>query len=293
MRIALIALIVIVAIELVLRNALSDGPSWVSLLVIALSCASIAITVAFAEHEVADIEDLTAQEIAAEAEKKNFILYLRPFRLEGRLPTANPAYRKYGAASIPETVDFEKLVVGGAGRVARVIKIGGDQEDSGTGRVRYTDAEWQEHFERLSASAMAVVVIPGMGRGSIFELQSMKTRGVLSKCVFVLPKRDEHPLAWALAGMALGNIGVRLPDGRRGPTLFRINGLDEADYVTDTRHDPSPRIGDMVADAIADHAPQGSWRTWTVGRRLHRVIAGLGYVGGWVLLGGFVWWLWH
>jgi hypothetical protein len=124
-----------------------------------------------------------------EGKHPRFDLYLRPFSITNRIRMANDEYdtslfspNRYEQ---PTTVDFETTLAGAT--PAPLIALGRPGETAGAGRIRTNEDTWWDVFLLLAEAAERIFVIPSTKSGTQREIEWLKSRGKLGKCVFLCP----------------------------------------------------------------------------------------------------------
>jgi len=91
---------------------------------------------------------------------------------------------------------------------------------------------------RLVEKAKAVLIIPSDRPGTLWEVQHLRAKGLLSKTIFIMPPEArgfDWRARWHDARKALGDFGASLPEYDRHGLMFR---LDPEGQVLDINHLP-------------------------------------------------------
>lgn len=203
-----------------------------------------------------------------------FVLYLRPFSITGAVSVDNPSH--YGAAihpgaHLPKTIDLETLIENAVSRFGALLKIGGDGTSIGAGRLELPlRAPWKEAFVQLSDRARAIVIVPGLSEGIRWELESLKERHLLLKCVLLVPPSRDGTPDWVRVRQLFYAIGMGFPEIGEQFSLSRFNNRGEPAVEMNVSR-PRSYLADCVADVIADTEPDSAVSRWLVVRRWHAV----------------------
>ena len=178
------------------------------------------------------------RELAAGRRTERFFLFLRPFYVTGKLGVANP--RKSSlvlspAYYAPDVVDWETLFAEQVERFGRFVALGRPEEAVGAGRISTSEREWREKFIRLATLADAIFVIPSNRAGTRFEIDWLRDRGWLNKCVFVWPGAFDSVAAQYGENGAeiLRGVGAaRLAEaGAAGGAMYTLDGDERVDLL--------------------------------------------------------------
>ncbi|MBN6774207.1 hypothetical protein JRG42_12530 [Pseudomonas granadensis] len=109
-----------------------------------------------------------------------FALYLRPFATTDRLNFSGLS-TKWGG------VDLESLIASACRPWGLLIGLGRKGDAVGAGKLCCSDRDWEEMFFRLSEKAESIIVVPGVSKGSFFEIEWIMSHGFLAKTTFLMP----------------------------------------------------------------------------------------------------------
>lgn len=128
---------------------------------------------------------------------ESFVLYLRPFGLEGRVVARNPSH----SAVImtpgyfePEFIDAEAVLARLMRRTGPLVALGNpDQEEQvaakerGAGLYYVREGAWKDKLKLLAESARLILVIPWDSESCLWEIGKIKD-GSLHKSIFIVPE---------------------------------------------------------------------------------------------------------
>ena len=171
-----------------------------------------------------------------------FFFYLRSFSSDNA-GVENPAHTSMillPGYHKPGGVAWETLFAKAVERYGRLISLGSTTEAATADRILTSDREWRNEFILLATFADAIFIQPSTRAGTLWEIEWLKRKLYLSKCIFVIRGRpDEHELR---------AIGVALPPESRDP-FFTI---DVHGNVTRLHHGVNIRKQRRVLSAVAD-----------------------------------------
>jgi hypothetical protein len=127
-----------------------------------------------------------------------FCLYLRPFTSTGQLPVCtreSSITYKYPAVIGKERTedkqdhaDLETLLAMAMGSKTPLIALGMPGEQVGAGRIETTERNWKTEFQRLASKATAILVLPSIQPGTLWELhQILEDERLFLKTGFLIP----------------------------------------------------------------------------------------------------------
>jgi hypothetical protein len=180
--------------------------------------------------------------LASGHEVPPFFLYLRSFSTD-KVSVENPAHTSIillPGDHKPGAVAWETLFAKAVERYGRLISLGSVTESVTADRIVTSDFEWRNDFILLATFADAIFIQPSARGSTLWEIEWLKKKLYLSKCIFIirgLP--DEHELR---------AIGVSLPPRSRDP-FFTI---DAHGTVTHLRLGVSIRKQRRVVSAVSD-----------------------------------------
>jgi hypothetical protein len=160
----------------------------------------------------------------------DFYLYLRAFETTGKLHV--PLYlrlrRKFiwvGQRLV--TDDLESYASLAVGSVAPLIALGKPGEAIGAGRIVTDDASWQADIITLMRRAKGILLVPSERPGTVWEMDTLKREGLLSKVVFIMPPltKGEYDTRarWNTAKQAMATHGLEAPEHQDRGMLFRLD----------------------------------------------------------------------
>jgi hypothetical protein len=130
-----------------------------------------------------------------------FVLYLRPFFIASHAPVRirdTGFTDTFSKEARPLEVDFEWIMAEGVQSVGPLLCLREpDETHVGGGRIEITPEQndtildWKAAIDSLIELAALVLVIPSHTSGMIWELDRLKQRNLLHKCVFVIPPRTK------------------------------------------------------------------------------------------------------
>lgn len=166
-------------------------------------------------------------------------LFLRPFFIDakinhGKRDARSDAYWLRGRSD-----RLEALVADAMDDVMPVLMLGNRKNDRQGGAVRVRDSDWKKTVETLAETADLIFVVPLAQPGTAWEIVMISERGLVSKCVFLVPAQSfvgprlsGARFAFGVAEMyrhsraALENSTVTWPDlgAEGGMFVFDENG---------------------------------------------------------------------
>src|SRR5688572_30082862 len=126
-----------------------------------------------------------------------FVLYLRPFFLAShvQVKTRDNSYSGFWKKWFYPDADFEWIIRDGVRSIGPLMGLTEPGEGhSGAGRISLTldpnkTIDWKSSIETLIETSELVIVIPSVSSGMTWELDLLKRKQLLHKCVFVIPPR--------------------------------------------------------------------------------------------------------
>lgn len=239
----------------------TQGWSWTDSIFFCVLFSALALVVGYFESRSGQVERDQEAGHLERVKSREFVLYLRPFNITNALPVPNPAYVAGSAVTSagyePRTLDFETLLQSASPRGRPIIGLGRVGEAVGVGRVSVNEDEWQKSFVDLSGRARAVLIVPGDRPGILWELQSLKARQQLSKCLFVLPGvLGEHPeWRWDDTTSLLTSAMPSPPEKLNDVTTFRINSDGRICDLRSASSDVVAHVGTRL-EAIIEGEPK-------------------------------------
>jgi hypothetical protein len=147
-------------------------------------------------------------------EHPDYCLYLRP-------PAGGPVVKDGLLA-----VDIEELLAKAFEPlpVVRLDETSGGASDSGLP---------DEAFLLLANRARLLCLVPTANARFLYRLRSLKAKGPLARCVFVMPEAGtlgtaDWPALWPAARDAAGKLGIELSGYTAGGWLFRLDAGGKA-----------------------------------------------------------------
>ena len=135
-----------------------------------------------------------------------------------------------------------------------------------------TGNDWREAFSELSDALDQSYIIPADSEGVLWEMQSLRDRALLDKCVLLLPPARDAQNYWCSVRRAYYRIGLGFPDFAEHVSISRMNNRGEPTVRVDAQGKPEHHLADFVADVIADRFPtERLTNAVGIARRWHRV----------------------
>jgi hypothetical protein len=238
------------------RLYLSVLPDWaVSLCAACMACAYFTLLVLLAlslkkRHEISFVgpeRDKIAQDIAEAAFRgtlgdQQFVIFLRPFRFDGRRPIRNPELEgNRGLMSSlaqtlltgvpttkPQLVDLETLITDMLAPHYDFISVGGITNVVGAGRIAADD--WQRVVELLTQAARLIIFVPSDTAGCEWEAQQIISRNLLNKTLFFMPPSEKQTI-WNNTRQGWSKHGISLPHYNRSGAMFFIRETGEVFWL--------------------------------------------------------------
>ncbi|WP_448124059.1 hypothetical protein [Pseudomonas veronii] len=169
--------------------------------------------------------DEMAHKAFASELKISFALYLRPFYTTDR-------FSFYGLSTRWGGVDLESVISDACKSWGMLLGLGRQGDAVGAGKLYSRDDEWKEKFTQLAGRASVIVVVPGVGDGSLFEIEWIIHHGLLGNTTFLMPpstllripgrqhlaiasegdSNDQYDATnWAIISTCLKPMGILLP----------------------------------------------------------------------------------
>jgi TPR repeat protein len=154
-----------------------------------------------------------------------FILYLRPFGRAEYIRLLNPMYSRdvfsLGHYMEPSRYGFENLLDSAFEWAGRLIALGKLKGSVGAGKLVVSEDDWQDCVKLLIKESRAVVIIPSMRPGTLFELDWLARSGQFTKSIFILPPfRLLYPEDWSKVRRVFSLFGFSFPDATKSGCLF-------------------------------------------------------------------------
>jgi hypothetical protein len=133
-----------------------------------------------------------AQAVLAGDPVERFALYLRPFVSTDRL-MAQALPSSIDVSEVPVHLDVETLLVRSFRATVPVVALGRSGEMvEGAGRVTTSDDHWRETEEALALHADFIAMVPLPRPSTMWELERLKQRDLLSKVLFIMPETPQE-----------------------------------------------------------------------------------------------------
>lgn len=144
---------------------------------------------------------------------EEYVLFARPFAQEGKLlvPTTTlhtllpHQYTEGGSQPLEEWLT----------RAFGDVRVLGGTTDLVGPLRKVTETDWQGEFCRLAENAAAIFVLPLDGAGTNWELGWLKSAGLLTRTVIIMPRMDasnaDLAVRWAASQQELCKFGIGLP----------------------------------------------------------------------------------
>jgi hypothetical protein len=162
-----------------------------------------------------------------EARYSDFFLYLRAFETTGRLNI--PLFlrlQKLGKIwGQILTNDVESYVSSIVVRIAPLIALGQPGEMNGAGRILTENKSWMKDIQLLLDRCRAILMVPSHRPGTLWEIEVIKRKELLRKCVFIMPPRSHKKNfdmreRWVAARESMDQLGLEAPEYQDSGMLF-------------------------------------------------------------------------
>ena len=214
---------------------------------------------------------------------KQFMLYLRPFKITNELPVADPASHStrtmvmagFVGGEELTTSDFEDVLGRAVERLAPFLALGRPGEAFGATRIQISDDLWEEEAKWLMEKAHVIFLVPSLTSGTLWEIMHIVTSRYLQKTVFILPP-GFLATAWVdiCDRLAKEDCGLRLfcPNSAihasRGIWRYLSIGLDGWFFMLNETGATVEAIAIVagpngVIDALTKLASCPHWPVWT------------------------------
>jgi len=199
-----------------------------------------------------------------------FCLYLRPHWITNKLRvgTENPLTEEqaifassFGGPSAD--MDFEGILMESLERCCDFLGLGWPGETIGVGRVLTEEAQWKPRIKELMQRAEVILFVPSHSKGTLWELNHIRTQKYLDKTIFILPpempkwewktvceRLAEDDFGWNLvqseAASKAKSVWLRWLEPSLRPCFFTLDesgsvtcavAIFEPDKATSLRHD--------------------------------------------------------
>jgi len=130
------------------------------------------------------------------------------------------------AAAEPSEVDLESLLSDAFSPDTPLIGLGEPGEAIGAGRVKSSETEWREDVEAFASAAEIILVIPSAHEGTKWEINYLKERGLLAKCIFVMPPFTNRELSeeWTAS---IDKMPICMPQYHKRGMVFSVDSLGQ------------------------------------------------------------------
>lgn len=191
--------------------------------VLCVCSGSVAFGLVYAREKVVQRRaDILADDLVSDLESgipRQFLLYLRPFAVTGRLVTrfdsGMPSSLFLPSAYLQSTHrDLETKIAKAFKRKETLLALGTPGEAVGAARVAADKEEWQALVALLAREAAGVIVVPAGTEGTLWEIAHLKDEKHLPKTAFIMPPKAtkfDTAAMWAEAHESLQRIGLELP----------------------------------------------------------------------------------
>lgn len=173
------------------------------------------------------VADCLIGDIDAQRNTGPYVLYLRPFTLDGLI------YWKEELGGLVDTGIAHAVTLDAAlfdyldGKIP-IICLDSDARDYGAAGIRTDDAQWLADVKRLMCNAGRIVLVPGDSAGILDELYFLwKTPDLHAKSYIVMPPKRSGffvALTWESAQKNAKLLGIRLPDYDAFGAIFTLSG---------------------------------------------------------------------
>jgi hypothetical protein len=195
-----------------------------------------------------------------------FILYLRPFV-------------STGAVTTPMRMELEEQLSAAVRPFGRFVALGSSLEkevgfepgsDIVAGRIKCTDAHWQEAVRHLMREALLIVIVASSRPGTRWEIEHVLAEYYITKTVFIDVPNTSFRFAqeWDEIGRLLWSRGYQWPaDDPRGQFVYfgalktpltLSLGDDFTRLITLARYAATSEARDLTTRQTADTQPDGT-----------------------------------
>jgi len=184
-----------------------------------------------------------------------YLVYLRAFETTGKLKAPWFMFAHDLGLQRLRSSEQESYLAWAVRKLGPLVALGEPGEHLGAGRIKTSDADWQQAVTQLVENAKAVLIIPSDRPGTVWEVHHLRTQNLLHKTVFIMPPEArgfDWRARWHEARKALGDFGAALPEYDRHGLIFRLS--------------PEGQVLD------ANHLPV--WRPRQFGKAVKRFLAG-------------------
>jgi hypothetical protein len=192
-----------------------------------------------------------------------FYLYLRAFETTGRLRV--PLYLRLRKISIGlsqlVTNDVESYVSNAVRRVAPLVALGRPGETIGAGRIVTEDGNWMTDIATLMRRATGILLVPSSRPGTLWEIETLKRDGLLSKVIFIMPPRAKGELdtkeRWEAARQAMASHGLEAPDHQDRGLLFELGPDGRVNNVEPMLLNSRRQVRKSIKRILSPDPPKG------------------------------------
>jgi len=177
------------------------------------------------------MEDLVEGEATTDSA---YLVYLRAFETTGKLKAPWFMFAHDLGLQRLRSSEQESYLASAVRKLGPLVALGEPGEHLGAGRIKTSDADWQQAVKQLVENAKAVLIIPSDRPGTVWEVNHLRTENLLHKTVFIMPPEArgfDWRARWHEARKALGDFGAALPEYDRHGLMFRLNQDGQVLYV--------------------------------------------------------------
>ncbi|MCA8900900.1 MAG: ankyrin repeat domain-containing protein [Hyphomonas sp.] len=159
------------------------------------------------------------------------IVYLRPFDIDPQDAVAGQS--------------LETMMVDALRSYAPVLALGSEEQGLGAGRIRSTDSDWRDEVRQLLEQARAVIMIPHHSKGVRWEMQELRSTGLLSRTILVMPPSwsftpQYSQESWDQTRTALHQDGFELPPYVSAGAVFQLGDDGRMSHHAPFGLEPTP-----------------------------------------------------
>ncbi len=147
----------------------------------------------------------------AETPDLSCLVYLRAFETTGKLKAPWFMFANDLGLQRLRSSEQESYLAWSVRKLGPLVALGGPGEHIGAGRVGTDEADWRQAAAELVEKAKAVIIIPSDRPGTFWEVQQLRSEGLLHKTVFIMPPRREASTGVRAVTMRAKRLAISAP----------------------------------------------------------------------------------
>lgn len=218
-----------------------------------------------------------------DGEVGDFSLYLRAFETTGRSPQEHLGADGGGLPGFDvrsedeQFLDFETALAEAMEPNAPLVALGLRGEHVGAGRIEVAEDRWQEALKSLAQRAMVIFLLPSGRPGTRWEIESVQSRGLLWKTIFIMPPSPSRGFfaglapnkrkvvqwedAWEVTLSQIHDLDLQLPEYSPTGRMFLLSSDGQIEFEEGLRGMQDPRTLRQALDRIGKEFDERRSRT--------------------------------